>query len=129
MESVKQKQVAEMIKRHFSSVLQFEAPNICGRSVLITVTSVKMSPDFALARVYLSIFGTENKQEPILMLNEELKALRSKLAQRIRNQVRIIPEISLFLDDTVDEMYRINDLMTRLEAEGQFGKPEEEEEE
>lgn len=127
MESKRQKQVAELIKRNFSQVLQFEAANICGRSVLLTVTSVVVSPDFSLAKIYLSVFGTENKQEPLMLLNEELATLKAKLAQRIRMQVRIIPQIMLFLDDTVDEMYRVNDLMNRLEADGQFGAPEAEE--
>ena len=57
------------------------------------------------------------------MLNEELRTLRSKLAQRIKKLVRIIPEVTLFYDDTVDEMYRIDDLMKRLNEEGQMGVP------
>jgi ribosome-binding factor A len=122
MESKRQKQVAELVKRNFSMVLQEESPNICGHSVLVTVTNVKISPDLSFAKIYLSIFNTDNTQEPLLMLNEELKTLRSKLAHRIRKLVRIIPEIALFYDDTIDEMYRIDALMNRLEEEGQFGK-------
>jgi ribosome-binding factor A len=125
MESKRQKQVAELVKRNFSMVLQEESPNICGHNVLVTVTNVKLSPDLSFAKIYLSIFNTDNTQEPLLLLNEELKTLRSKLAQRIRKLVRIIPDIALFYDDTVDEMYRIDALMNRLEAEGQFGKEEE----
>jgi ribosome-binding factor A len=59
-----------------------------------------------------------------MMMQEEMSTLRGKLAQRIRKQVRIIPEIAFFLDDTVDEMYRVQALMTQLEADGQFGKEE-----
>ncbi len=125
METKRQSQVAEVVKRNFSLVLQFEAPNIVGYKVLITVTKVKMAPDLVNASIYLSVFGTENKQYPIELLNEELQSLRSKLAQRIKKQVRIIPYISLHLDDTIDEMYRINDLMQRLEDEGQLGNKEE----
>ena len=124
METKRQSQVAELLKRNFSQVLQFEAPNICGRSVLITVTNVKVSPDLTLARFYLSIFGTEHKQEPLMMLQEELTTLRTKLAQRVRLQLRIVPNISLYLDDTVDEMFRIDDMMNKLEEEGQFGSDE-----
>ena len=127
MESKRQKQVAELVKRNFSVVLQEEAPNICGNEVLITVTNVKLSPDMSYAKIYLSIFNTEHKQEPLMLLNEELVTLRSKLAQRIRKLVRIIPSIALFDDDTVDEMYRIDELMKKLEEDGQFGKKEEEE--
>jgi ribosome-binding factor A len=125
MESKRQKQVAELVKRNFSVVLQEEAPNICGNKVLVTVTNVKIAPDLSYAKIYLSIFNTEHKQEPLLLLKEELATLKSKLAQRIRKLVRIIPEIALYYDDTIDEMYRIDDMMKRLEADGQFGKPEE----
>ena len=127
METKRQKQVAELVKRNFSQVLQFETSNICGPGILVTVTHIKMSPDLVNASVYLSIFGTENKQAPVLMLNEELQSLRSKLAQRIKQQVRIIPHLTLYLDDTLDEMFRINDMMKKLEDEGQLGSKEDRE--
>jgi ribosome-binding factor A len=126
MESKRQKQVAELIKRNFSIVLQEESPNICGFSILVTVTNVIVSPDMSSAKIYLSIFNTDHKQEPIMLLNEELVLLRSKLGHRIRKLVRIIPTISLYDDDTIDEMYRIDDMMKKLDAEGQFGTKEEE---
>ena len=126
MESKRQSQVAELIRRNFSYVMQEEAPNICGHSVMVTVSHIRMSPDLNLARIYLSVFGTENKQEPILLLKEELVSLRSKLAQRIKKQVRNIPAIAIYLDDTVDEMYRVDALLKQLEDDGQFGTKEEE---
>lgn len=125
MESKRQKQVAELIRRNFSYVMQEEGSNIYGHGVMVTVSHIRMSPDLNLARIYLSVFGTENKQEPILMLQEELISLRSKLAQRIRKQVRTIPTIAIYLDDTVDEMYRVDALLKQLDADGQFGKAEE----
>ena len=127
MESKRQKQVAELMRRNFSYVMQEEAPNICGHGVMVTVSHIRMSPDLNLARIYLSVFGTENKQEPILMLQEELVSLRSKLGQRIRKQVRNIPEIVLYLDDTVDEMYRVDALLKQLEVDGQFGQSDDNE--
>jgi ribosome-binding factor A len=124
MNPKRQSQVSELIKRNFSMVLHEAVPNICGRDVLISVTSVKISPDFSVAQIYLSVYGTENKQEPLLLLKEEKANLKAKLAQRIKMQVRVIPNIELFYDDTIDEMYRIDEMMNRLEADGQFGKPE-----
>ena len=127
MESKRQSQVSELIKRHFSELMQYEATNICGRGVLITVTGVKISPDLTSARIYFSFLGTENKQEPLLMLREETVMLRQKLSQRIRKQVRIIPAIDFFLDDMIDEMYKVNDMLQRLDSEGQFGSAEDRE--
>ena len=121
MESKRQKQVAEVIKRNLSLVFQTDIAAIVGHKVLISVTQVKMSPDLVNASVYLSVYGTDNKQAPIDLLNEELVSLRSKLSQRIKKQVRIIPYVNFFLDDTLDEMFRINDMMKRLEEDGQLG--------
>jgi ribosome-binding factor A len=129
MESKRQKQVAELVKRNFSLVMQEEAVNICGKSVFITVTKVNISPDMGYAKIYLSIFNTDHVQEPLLLLKEELPALKAKLGQRIRHQVRIIPNLALFYDDTIDEMYRVDGMMKKLEEDGQFGDPNKVEEE
>ena len=128
METKRQAQVAELIKRNFSLVLQQDGINIYGNEVLVTVTNVKMSPDLSLARIYISVFGTENKQEPILLLREELVRLRQALAHRVRKLMKSVPEITLFLDDTIDEMYRIDGMMQRLETDGQMGNPDEDDE-
>lgn len=127
MESKRQKQIAELIRRNFSQVLLEEGSHIYGASVLVTVTEVKVSPDMSLAKIYLSVFNTENKQEPMLHLQEFHHKLKQSLAHRIRSQVRRIPDIALYLDDTIDEMYRVDSLFNRLYEENQMGSPEEEE--
>ena len=121
MESVRQKQVAELIKRNFGMVLQQEGEYIYGTEVLVTVTNVKLTPDFSLANIYLSIYNTENKQEVILEMEENIIRLKQSLAGRIKKQVRRIPDIAIYLDDTLDEMYRLNDLFQRLRADNQMG--------
>lgn len=120
-------QVAELIKRNFSMVLQGEGTYIYGREPLVTVTNVIMSPDMGQAKIYLSIYNTENKQEVILMMESELQSLRKSLARRIRSHVRIIPHISFYLDDTLDEIFRVDSLFKRLEDEGQMGEKKAEE--
>ena len=126
METKRQSQVAELVRRNFGLVLQQQGTNIYGAQVLVTVTTVKMSPDLTLAKIYLSVFNTEHKQEPLLLLQEEIVKLRHELGQRIRKLVRIIPEISFYLDDTLDEMFRIDAMMRKLESEGQMGEEEKE---
>ena len=124
MQTKRQKQVAETIKRHFSVVMQQEGSYIYGSEALVTITNVKMTPDFSLAKIYLSVYNTENKQAPILELEENMVRLRQSLAMRIRKHVRRIPEIAFFLDDTLDEMYRLNSLFNRLRDENQMGEEE-----
>ena len=122
METKRQKQVAELVKRNFSMVLQQEGGYIYGPEVMVTVTSVKMSPDMTLAKIYLSVFNTDNKQAAILELEEHIARLRQSLGNRIRKQIRRIPDINLYLDDTLDEMYRLNALFDRLHDENQMGE-------
>jgi len=121
MGTIRQKQVAELIKRNFSMVLQSEGSYIYGSDVMVTVTSVKMSPDFSLAKIYLSVFNTDNKQAPILEMEESQIRLKQALASRIRKQMRRIPDIAFYLDDTIDEMYRVEEMFERLREENQMG--------
>lgn len=114
MESIRQKQIAELIRRNFSTVLAEEGRYIYGTQVLVTITSVKMSPDLQLAKIYLSIFNTENKQEPILELNEHYHRLKQVLYQKIKKQMRVMPEYKLYMDDTLDEVYKLDDLFKRI---------------
>lgn len=116
-ESKRQKQVAEIIKRNFGIVLQQEGGYIYGSQVLVTVTSVMITPDFSQAKIYLSVYNTENKQAVILQMEEEYHRLKQALAARIRKHVRRIPEFQVFIDETLDEMYRLNALFNRLDKD------------
>ncbi len=121
METKRQKQVAELIRRNFGHILQQEGSYIYGAEALVTVTSVKMTPDFGVAKIYLSVYNRENKQAVILELETQTRRLRQSLAYRIKKHVRRIPHISFYLDDTLDEMYRLNNLFDKLDDDNQLG--------
>lgn len=114
METIRQKQVGELIRRYFSMILTEEGSYIYGRDKLVTVTDVKMTPDLLLAKIYISVYGTEYKQEVILEMEDNLPRLRQVLASRVGKQMRRMPNIEFFLDDTIDEMYRVDDLLNRI---------------
>lgn len=123
MESIRQKQVGELIRRYFSRILMEEGSHIYGRDKLVTVTEVKMTPDLLIAKVYISVYGTEHKQEVILLMEDSMVRLRQALAGKIGKQMRRMPELEFFLDDTVDEMYRVEELLNRInEADKKIGK-------
>jgi ribosome-binding factor A len=124
MGTIRQKQVGEMIKRNFGVVLQHEGRYIY-EDAFVTVTNVIMSADLGIAKIYLSVYNTDNKQAVILNMLENLTRLRQSLNTRIRRHIRRMPEIHFFLDDTLDEMYRLNTLFDRLEDEDQMGHEEE----
>jgi len=124
MESKRQRQVAEMIKRNFSIVLQQEGSYVYGPEPLVTVTEVHPTPDLSMCKIYVSIWNTDNKQAVILQMNEEHQRLKSALAYRVRKHIRRIPAISFYIDETLDEMHRVENLFDRLEEEGQLPKEE-----
>lgn len=115
-----------MLKRNFSIVLQQEGSYVYGAEPLVTVTGVKVTPDFALAKIYISVYNTENKQAVLLEMEEEIARLKQSLSSRVRQQLRRMPDIAFFLDDTLDEMYRVDALFNRLYSENQMGSSEEE---
>ena len=117
MASVRQSQVASTVKRHFSVVLQQEGIYIYGPEPLVTVTNVTVTPDISEAKVYLSVFNVEDKQTVLLEIEENMARLRQLFSQRIRKQVRRVPNVKVYMDDTLDEMYRLNQIFDQLEAE------------
>lgn len=120
MESKRQRQVAELIKRNFSMVLQQEGSYVYGPEPLVTVMDVQVSPDLSVGKVYLSIWNTNNKQAVLLQMEEEHQRLKNSLAQRLRRQLRRLPELAYFLDETLDEMHRVDHMFDRLYAEDQM---------
>lgn len=115
MESKRQLQVAEMIKRNFGIVLRDEGSYIYGTEPLVTVTKVNVSPDLSLSKIYLSIYNIDDKQSVITLMEQSHHQLKQALVKRIRKHIRRIPEIAFYEDDTLDEMYRLNQLFDGLD--------------
>ena len=114
MASKRQEQVAELIRRNFGIVLQSDGSYIYG-DAFVTVTSVLVAPDLSQAKLYVSVFNTEDKEAVLLKLNKEIRGLKKSLAYRIRKHVRRIPEIAIYMDDTLDEMYKLNQIFDGLD--------------
>ena len=73
-----------------------------------------LSPDFGEAKFYLSVFNIEDKPNIIIGLDDHMVRIRQQLARRIRKKIRRVPHVSFFLDDTLDEMYKLNKLFDDL---------------
>ncbi len=123
MESKRQRQIAEVIRRHFGSLLLQEGIYIYG-DAFVTVTKVQVSPDISVAKIYLSIYNTENKEEILNKMNDSVHVLKKNLAHRVRRHIRRIPVLSFYNDDTLDEMYRLNKLFDNLHDNKQIGEDE-----
>ncbi len=122
-ESKRQLQTGELIKRNFGQVLQQEGSYIFG-GVLVTVTNVKMSPDLGIAKIYVSVFNADDKEEVLLKLRKNMWRLKTGLVQRIKRHVRRIPHLDIYLDDTLDEMWHLNTVFDRLRDTNQMGEEE-----
>lgn len=92
---------------------------------MVTVTRVSMTPDLLNAKVYLSIFNTENKQAVLLSMEENYTQLKHALASKVGKQLRRMPDMQFFLDDSLDEFFRMDQLLNKLRSENQMGKEEE----
>ena len=119
--SKRQLQVGSTIKREMSEILQHEGIYIYGAKPLVTVTNVKLSSDLGLAKVYVSVWNTEEKMQIISLLQFEGVRLRQALAARLRNKMRRCPDIVFYEDDTLDEMYKLRDVFIDLHANDQMG--------
>lgn len=117
MASKRQLQVGEIIKRNFGVVLQQEGLYVYGSEPLVTVTNVIMTPDLALAKVYLSVYNVEDKQSVVDLVNRDLHGLKQSLVPRIRRHMRRIPTLAVYIDETLDEMYHLNALFDELNGE------------
>lgn len=124
MQTKRQRQVAELIKRNIGTVLQQEGAYIYGAEPFVTVTSVKMTPDFGIAKIYLSVYNIEDKQSVLLHIERDHQRLQSQAWNRMRKQLRRLPELHFYLDDTLDEMYRLNAIFNQLHEDDQMGEAE-----
>ena len=111
MESTRQHKIARLIQKDISDILLRYARTLHG--VLISVSEVRVSPDLAIAHIYLSIFPQDKVQQTMELIDENKHSFRGELGSLERHQLRIIPEIIFHLDDTIDRMERIDELLNR----------------
>lgn len=109
MEVSRQEKIARMLQKEFGDIFVHYARRIQG--VIISVSEVRITPDLSIARVYLSIFPTAKAQEIIEAVNRDTKALRFELGQRVRHQLRIIPEVIFYNDESMDRLAKIDEIL------------------
>lgn len=99
-----------MLQKDLSDIFQREGKNFFGHA-MITVTKVHVTSDLSIARVYLSLFATKDKNELLKLVKLHTKEIRFKLGQRIGRQVRAIPDLQFYLDDSLDYIEKIEKLL------------------
>ena len=81
--------------------------------VLVSVSTVRISPDMSIVRAYLSVFPSAKAEEIVKNINDNSKSIRYELGTRVRHQLRIIPELKFFVDDSLDYVERIDELLKK----------------
>ena len=109
MESTRQHKIARLIQKDLSDIYLRYAKRIGG--VLISVSEVRVSPDLSVASVYLSIFPDNREEELMNMIIEDTGSIRGQLGTLERHQLRIIPELRFFADETIQRMEHIDELL------------------
>ena len=111
METTREKKISRLIQKELSEIFLLQTKSMNG--VLVSVSAVRISPDMSIARVYLSVFPSERSQEIVKNINDNMKSIRYELGTRVRHQLRIIPELKFFVDDSLDYAERIDELLKK----------------
>jgi len=116
MESKRQQKFAGVIQQDLATIFQREGMNLLPNT-MITITKVRVTPDLAIARVFLSFFNTNNVQLALNTIKQHASEIRYKLGARIKDQVRIIPHLEFFIDDTSEYVERMDRIFDKISKE------------
>ena len=117
MASTKQNKVARLLQKELGDIFQKKSKRHF-EDKMITVTVVRVSPDLLIAKVYLSIYPSSNNEDTLALIREHANEIRYDLGNRIRNQVRKIPELNFFIDDSLDYIENIDRLLKGDKGQG-----------
>ncbi|PUZ27769.1 ribosome-binding factor A [Chitinophaga costaii] len=112
-ESKRQKQVGQQVQQELSDIFQRMGFNMTDGG-MISIATVRMTPDLLEARVYLSMFQIKDTAEMINRIKERAGEIRKDLGNRMSKQLRRIPELSFFLDDTLDYVFKMEELFKKI---------------
>ena len=111
MQETRQNKIARLLQKELSLIFQQQTRATHG--VMISVTRTKISPDLSICTAYLSVFPSDKGEEILANINANSKQIRYELGTRVRNQMRIIPELRFFIDDSLDYIEHIDELLKK----------------
>lgn len=110
MESTRQKKVSRLIQKEMADIF-LRKTNELAHGKMITVTKVRISPDLSIAKVYLSIYPSTGTGDIIKGIQDQTAKLRFEMGQKVGKQLRIVPDIAFFIDDSLDYIDNIDRLL------------------
>lgn len=111
MQETRQNRIARLLQKELALIFQSQTRMTHG--VMVSVTRARISPDLSICTAYLSIFPSEKSEEILANIKSNEKSIRYELGTKVRNQLRIIPELRFFLDDSLDYLEHIDELLKK----------------
>ena len=112
MESTRQKKVSRLIQKELSIIFQTLVPELLG-NVMVSITIVRVSSDLANANIFISIFPVEDPKAALKVIKNNQTIIRRKLGEQVKNQLRIVPDLQFFLDDSAAYAEKIDKLLKK----------------
>lgn len=122
-ENKRQKQVGKLVMEELSDIFQREGMNIVDGG-MVSISKVMITPDLLEARVYLSFFQVKDPAALLHKIKERGWEWRKLLGQRVKNQLRRVPELHFFTDDTLDHLFKMDELFKKIAEERKPPAPE-----
>jgi len=111
MQETRQNKIARLLQKELSIIFQEQTRAMHG--TMVSVTRTRISPDLSICTAYLSIFPSERGEEILENINRTNQQIRYTLGQRVRHQLRIVPELRFFIDDSLDYIEHIDELLAQ----------------
>ncbi len=115
MESKRQQKMASLLQQELAQVLQRDLPHLFGGGLVPSISTVKVTPDLGVARIYLSLLIGNDAPERLDAIKEHTKEIRFALGKRIRSQVRVVPELTFFHDDSAAYAAHMDSVLSKLD--------------
>ena len=112
METTRQKKISRLLQKELSIIFHKEIPSLLG-NVMVSVTIVRVSKDLANANVFVSVFASDNPKSAIKVIKNNSGLFRKHLGNRVKSQLRIVPIIEYFLDDSAAYAEEIEKLLKK----------------
>lgn len=115
-EGKRQKQIAGLIQEDINAIFQRLGLSMINGG-MVSISSVKITPDLLEARIYLSVFNTTGNKDVLKTIQERAWEIKKELASRVKHQLRRIPELKFFLDDTLDHVFKMEELFKQIKKD------------
>lgn len=121
-EGKRQKQISSVLHEELTAIFQRLSLNMIDGG-MVSIAGVKITPDLLEARVYLSLFQVKDAEMAMKKIEDRAHEIKKQLAEKIKRQVRRIPEIKYFKDDTLDHVFKMEELFKEIKSGPKDEKP------